>query len=254
MKALISILVFLQIQTLHAMGHYKPGDTLYVWAMSGLTLCDGPSLNTAKLATIPYGTALKVLNYNGDHRTVVVAVPGYKAGQESNPAVELDGDFAEVTFKGLKGYLFDGYLSILPTFKYYKTADSGRPNFENLEEWATRSFGLLQKTQTGTFEYGIASTSQSIFGNGILISTWIEKGGQTRIVLPNISMEEAFLIFNCMNNYEWQILSQNQANLEGFRYEKTNMEAWLFSTGAFETTIRYLPHEYLVIISDYCSC
>ncbi len=255
MKALLAIIIFSQMQTLHALGQYKPGDTLYVWAMSGLTLRDGPSLKAAKLANVPYGTMLKVLNYNGAHDSSVEAVPGYATGEESSPAVLLGGDFAQVTFQAIKGYLFDGYLSTLPIIKYSKTADSGRPHFESLEEWATRSFGLLQKTQTGTFEYGTPSMTQWIFGNGILISGWMEKDGHTRVVLPNVSMEEAFLIFNCMNNYEWQILYKGKySELDGYRFEKTSLDAWIFFSGACNITIRYLPHEYLAVITSNCSC
>lgn len=72
------------------------GDYLYVLAPSGLSLREYGNLQSDKLAKMPYGTKVKVINAE-DQSTMTVG--GIKGGMD------------EVEFNHKKGYAFNGYLS-----------------------------------------------------------------------------------------------------------------------------------------------
>jgi hypothetical protein len=94
-----SLLLLLTGGSMSAIGFYQPGDTLYVWAVSGLTLRKEASLKATKLATIPYGTLVVAQNYSGDNKVEVEAVPGFTNAQGTFPPVTLKGSFAKVIFR-----------------------------------------------------------------------------------------------------------------------------------------------------------
>ncbi|HRI58258.1 MAG TPA: hypothetical protein PK228_00975, partial [Saprospiraceae bacterium] len=75
--SLFALLFFLLSHALQAIDTYQPGDTLYVWATSGLSLRKDPSLQAARLTTIPYGTMVIAQNYYNGHDVEVEAAPGY---------------------------------------------------------------------------------------------------------------------------------------------------------------------------------
>ncbi|MCW5520924.1 SH3 domain-containing protein [Aureitalea sp. L0-47] len=72
------------------------GDYVYVLAPSGLSLREYGNLQSDKLAKMPYGTKVKVINAE-DKATMTVG--GIKGGMD------------EVEFNHKKGYAFNGYLS-----------------------------------------------------------------------------------------------------------------------------------------------
>ena len=72
------------------------GDYLYVLAPSGLSLREYGNLQSDKLAKMPYGTKVKVINAE-DQSTMTVG--GIKGGMD------------EVEFNHKKGFAFNGYLS-----------------------------------------------------------------------------------------------------------------------------------------------
>lgn len=69
---------------------------LYVTAPSGLTLREFNNLNSDKLAVMPYGTKLKVLN-NEANKTMTVG--------------GVDGGMNEVEYNNKTGFAFNGFLS-----------------------------------------------------------------------------------------------------------------------------------------------
>ena len=72
------------------------GDYLYVLAPSGLSLREFGNLQSDKLAKMPYGTKVKVLN---SEEQATMTVGGIKGGMD------------EVEFNHKKGFAFNGYLS-----------------------------------------------------------------------------------------------------------------------------------------------
>ena len=260
MKFYLSMLfLLLGSQSLPAIDSYQPGDTLYVWAASGLTLRKAPALTAAKLALVPYGTLLVALNYFNGHDTRVEAVPGFMAYNQKIEAVMLGGAFACVVFEGDTGYVFDGYLSKMPALKRRKGKIESEPGFENFDTWAKRNFGLVAKDQHGTREYGTASSSRMVYGNGFVVSEWSEKDARGRMILPDISQEEAFLLFNYIYGYEHDIRrdakGQPCANFEEcWAFTAVSKFEWMFGEGLCGYKILYLPEEKIAIITTECSC
>ncbi len=71
-------------------------DVMYVTAVSGLTLRQFPNLQSAKLAVMPLGTKVKIVNAEGK---TTMNVGG------------IDGAMDEVEFNNQKGFAFNGFLS-----------------------------------------------------------------------------------------------------------------------------------------------
>jgi hypothetical protein len=95
---LFSILLLHFTGDVFAIGRYNIGDTLQVFALSGIRLRDKPGGTV--LTTIPYGSQVVTLErMPGDREETVDGIVG---------------NWVSVSFKGKKGYVFDGYLSILP--------------------------------------------------------------------------------------------------------------------------------------------
>ena len=253
MKPLLLFLLLTGPSLLHAIDHYEPGDTLYVWAASGLVLRKEPSLTGMKLSTIPYGTLLVALNYNQDKSFEVEAVPGFVSRGEKNPPVMLRGDFAWVVFQGDTGFVFNGYLSKMPALHYQAGQNDRPPVFENFGVWAKRNFGLVAEIRRGTWEYGLPSSAKTVYGNGIAQDGWAEKDSEGRTILPDISMEEAFLIFNYLEHYEWDVRHVPQETNEyPWVFNRISDREWRFSGGACEHKILYLPEEKMVVTTSHC--
>ncbi|MCB0466536.1 MAG: SH3 domain-containing protein [Aequorivita sp.] len=71
-------------------------DAMYVTAVSGLTLREFPNLQSAKLAVMPIGTKVKIVNTEGK---TTMTVGG------------INGAMDEVEFNNQKGFAFNGFLS-----------------------------------------------------------------------------------------------------------------------------------------------
>lgn len=71
-------------------------EAMYVTAVSGLTLREFPNLQSAKLAVMPLGTKVKIVNAEGK---ITMNVGG------------IDGAMDEVEFNNKKGFAFNGFMS-----------------------------------------------------------------------------------------------------------------------------------------------
>lgn len=249
-----------------AISSYQSGDTLYVWAVSGLSLRQSPDLKAAKLDNIPHGAALVARNgkYSiSDCPPVQVeAVPGHKNINGVHPPVVLQGCFIRVEFNGKKGYVFDGYLSKLPAMRFSSCKFGPYTDwkcFEDFDTYAAREFGRLAEfihIEDTTVGYG---TLKRIYGNGITHDGWFDKIEERRIILPDISLEEGFLIFNNVFSYEQEIRRPlNDPNLFWtFTETKDLMKRVVslqFGNESCTCSIRWLPSERIVVITWDCSC
>lgn len=70
-------------------------ESLYVNAMSGLTLRENPNLQSAKLAVMPLGTKVRVIN--AEEKTTM-NVGG------------IDGAMDEIEYNNIKGFAFNGFM------------------------------------------------------------------------------------------------------------------------------------------------
>lgn len=244
---------------------YRTGDTLYVWAVSGLSLRQSPDLKAVKLDNIPYETVLVAQSdkYSFSECEIKVeAVPGHKNINGVHPPVVLQGCFVRVEFNGKKGYVFDGYLSKLPAMRF-STCKFGPYTdwkcFEDFDTYAAREFGGLAEfihIEDTTVGYG---TLKRIYGNGITHDGWFDKIEERRIILPDISLEEGFLIFNNVFSYEQEIRRPlNDPNLFWTFTETKDMMkrvvSFQFGNESCTCSIRWLPSERIVVITWDCSC
>ena len=71
-------------------------ESMYVTAVSGLTLREHPNLQSAKLAVMPLGTKVKIINAEGK---ITMNVGG------------IDGAMDEIEFNNKKGFAFNGFMS-----------------------------------------------------------------------------------------------------------------------------------------------
>lgn len=71
-------------------------EFMYVTAVSGLTLREHPNLQSAKLAVMPLGTKVKIVNAEGKNTMNVGGI---------------DGAMDEVEFNNKKGFVFNGFMS-----------------------------------------------------------------------------------------------------------------------------------------------
>jgi hypothetical protein len=255
-------LSFFSCTSLFAIDNYKNGDTVYVWAFSGLTLRQYPGLNAPKLKTIPYSTALVAIGekFNDqDNDITVEAVPSFKGAEGICPAILISGRFVGVVFGRDTGYVFDGYLSKFPAFRYVTDKlMRGKPRFEDVGEWAKRNFSLASAF-TEAYD-GAGSHSKSVYRNGIVEEGWTSKSGMQRTILPNLSFEESFMIFNFMSSFEWDIRhpSDNPKDpLWSFSQKGDPFledSTWNFGHSACGYQMIYLKAGQLAVIIRECSC
>ncbi len=253
---------FFYCTSLFAIDDYKNGDTVYVWAFSGLTLRQNGSLDAPKIRTVLYGTALIVLDQkfnNTENHVTVEAVPGFKGAEGMCPAILISGRFVRIVLDRDTGYVFDGYLSKLPAFRYLtdKKMDN-KPHFEDIGEWAKRNFGLAS-TFRETYD-GAGTHSKNVYRNGILVEAWTSKSGVQRTIVPNVSFEESFMILNFMSGYEWGIRNQSKHpydTLWQFNQQGNPILddiTWNFGHGACTFRIIYLKAGQIAVITRECSC
>ncbi|MBU6342408.1 MAG: SH3 domain-containing protein [Bacteroidetes bacterium] len=242
-RYLIVFLLFMCfLPGLFAIGDYKPGDTLYVWSYSGLILRNRPNLNAARIKNVPYGTFLVALNYNGSKNTEVDLISAFSKDNKQLPSVVIKGDFARVVFQGDTGYVYDGYLSRMPALKQSKINTNKQPVFEAFETYANRSFGLLKDQKSSPkAEYGKPFTRKRIYANGITVDEYSEKGGETRLILPDVSLEECLMLFKYLTGCTWDLPEKARKTEDSWTMNKVSDYEYHFSQGNGDYTVRYIP-------------
>lgn len=205
---LIFTISFLGAQLTFAATLYQPGDSMYVWAKSGLKMRVSPDLKGDKILTIPYGTKVKIDSYQEELPTIKVrVVKAQKIDGIEYKSFYLKGHWCRVVYLNTVGYIFDGYLSKMPTFNlepYLTEAKVKHTVTQSFEEYAHQHFGLLQQLD---FEQQPALVNpvalRKIYGNGMILEEGVSKSGwKQRIILPGMSFEEGFLLFSTKYNFE----------------------------------------------------
>ena len=111
-KYLVFLLFLFQITQLTAQtSRFKDGETLYVWAQSGLNMREKSDAKASKVAAIPYGAKVFVSTNIG------VKIP---FEVEEFKGFTVKGYWLLVKYGNTEGYVFDGFLSRLPAPKYEK--------------------------------------------------------------------------------------------------------------------------------------
>lgn len=189
-------------------------ETTYVWAPSGLTLRATPDFKGAKLALLPYGTAVQITEYAQMDTSY-----GELSGTSIEPKVielptitsdgitvaTVHGSWAKATFDGKTGYLFDAYLSTMQPLKGAEEAKFTAQALPTVEEglaamqiWVGTNYDLLRST-TKKGSYADAQES-FIYDTGILFK---KQGNDTFTwLIPDCSERDGYLIANYFFRFE----------------------------------------------------
>ena len=168
---------------------------LYVWARSGLNLRKKPDFKAEKISTIPYGTAVQLIEY-GEIGKLYNEMEGEFEGplERSLETLRLGeevfyvgGYWVKVKVNEQIGYLFDAYLSNMKPFvpgNNFKFQDVPRvpEGMKDLQEYARQSWGLLKQDSTC-----------AVYGNGASFSDSPE---YSRFILPDMTDKNIYLLAN----------------------------------------------------------
>lgn len=169
---LISLLAF-------SIDMYHKGDELFVHAPSGLKLRATPDGDA--IVTVPFGSKLKVIQD--------------KITKPSKIVDGLNGSWAKVDFDGKTGFIFDGYLSFLPTPKTYHTSllDYCRDTFTRVTDLLIASVDNCDDEQEEVPKSVVQVFSYK--GHNIVYTKYEDYFSQEETIsITGISNEEAYLI------------------------------------------------------------
>ena len=107
-QVLIVVIFSILFQTANANLNYQYGDTLTVWATSGLNMREGPGTDFPKITKLEYGTSVQVID-NYIHSTPL-DLNVFKRNKKTD-AFTMHGFWVRVKIGRQEGYVFDGYLS-----------------------------------------------------------------------------------------------------------------------------------------------
>lgn len=196
-----------------AINDYSSGDELYIWATSGLNMRSAPDAKAEKVGKIPFGSQVKVVDTEPKaHPFKYTMVRAQHEGKEVKWTV--NGYWVKVDFDGQQGYVFDAYLG---KFAVVTDGPDHHPdlNLELLKAYGKDNWGGLdQEKKETTLNYDSYSVDPDkgrsdkftlTFKNGSYYETASESfSGHTALFIKDISLEEAYLIFNALTGYEFQ--------------------------------------------------
>jgi hypothetical protein len=257
MLFIVAISALFSPASVFAIDRYIVGDTLYVWAISGLTLRSAPNAKAERVTVVPYGATLvsleeklNIYSNNVDIKTV----PAYVNGGMKHEALFLHGRFIQVKYGEQIGYVFDGYLSVLPTMNITSSVIDKKvyQSAEEADKWLSRTIGLLESRSIRVSQMDDYAESTFFYKKGIICKHITSKSGESYYVFPDISLQVGYLIFNCMTDYENQI--KNSINETGWMHGEESENNMGFSSGMCSYNIKLIPGFNLLIISVKCSC
>ncbi|MBK6998410.1 MAG: hypothetical protein IPH31_27365 [Lewinellaceae bacterium] len=170
----------------------------------------------------------------------------------------ISGRFVMAVFKSDTGYLFDGYLSKFPAFRYSTDKGmDGKPHFEDVGEWAKRNFGLVS-TFIEAYD-GAGSHSKSIYRNGIIQEGWTSKSGCNASCCP-IFLLKIVSNYHFMSSFEWEIRHPSKNPNEYLWHCNQTGNPILgdsrlnFGKGGCGYRMTYLKEGQVAVIIRACSC
>jgi Bacterial SH3 domain len=177
MKKIIYIVSLFLCNSILAIDNYNANETLNVLSVSGLKFRDRPDGNV--MQTIPYGS--KVVTLESKNNNYPKTVEGIK------------GTWVKVNFNGTVGFVFDGFLSRLP---------SPQLTDQEIETYVNREFGQMSEA-IPTFY--LKNNEFGPTGSFVLFFEWRNKkcvfenhfyyeGGGENLSIYGVSLEEAYLL------------------------------------------------------------
>jgi hypothetical protein len=146
----LMVLFYFQMWASHG-PTFVEGSQLYVMANSGLTLRIEPRLDSESLGVVEYGSSVQVLNQPDSI-------------QRSEILNWVEGKWIFVEYDGVKGYMFDGYLSDLPIPIYeFERCQMDLDLIYPLESWVDVNLGEITSK---TIEAGVLKKVVSEYVGG----------------------------------------------------------------------------------------
>ena len=189
---LIVAMFFIYSIPVFSINQYNAGDSLFVWAKSGLSLRIAPNADSGKIKVLPFGALvipqsdkwLTMLDDNPDH---ILETNQFKVTNKLFKGVKIYGTWVKVTIGEIEGYVFDGYLSTMIS----PNSDDQYGFLEYLKRTLKVS-EIMEKTSEG--EVG---ENRLVFEGGIFYRDNVGEGAfDFQIVFSDLSFEEGFLITN----------------------------------------------------------
>jgi len=192
---IITCAILLTCFTAKAADNYKVGDTLYVWAPSGLNVRTGPSTFYNKMGKLEIGDYVVVKRItSGKYITNGLSAYHDPYGEPDgmNHPYQLGGKWIEVENDKFYGYAVDIYLLKIP---YQKTMEQ------------CFAYGDLENMKTDTL-HGDFDVNYS-FPNQFAINVYTgEGGGGETLILPGFTIEEGYVLANAFYVLEPLVFSQ----------------------------------------------
>ena len=189
-KVILFLFVLLTIGKMTAQeSRFKEGETINVWAASGLNMRDKPDAKGQKLATIPYGAKVLVQTNIG------VKVP---FEIEEFKGFTVKGYWLLVKYGNTEGFVFDGFLSRLPIPKNTKSTKPDEPSGIADYLKTLKKVGKvydIEKCKELDFLKDTCVYKQR-YEYGIVLKDIIypEVGGGFDLTIPNISLYEGYFL------------------------------------------------------------
>ncbi len=167
-------MLFFTVNTVLANNGFKMGDKVYVWSLHGIPLKQKPDVRSKSILIIPYGKQLQLQDITTAKQEVLFS-------NDVESLYELEGEWVRVAYNGKAGFVFDGFLSVMPPLKLNK-----KGLVEDIEKYLYRNFGKPEVSTKKTI-----TTSAYKNGNKLEIdkSDCIEE----KLYLKGISYPEAML-------------------------------------------------------------
>ncbi len=185
---------------------YKPGDSLFVWAKSGLNMRNAPNVSGQILAKIPFGKEVSCkgrkswFDYVKYSKTITDIVQDEEHGGVCQ--IEMKGQWVKISYDGIEGYIFDAYLS------RFKPKSRGGDITRLFEYFKNRCDSVIYlERKVPNLEFG---RDKVILCNGIFATQNYHSGGYNfQMSIPDCSIEEVFLILRYLE-YELSGIIQKE--------------------------------------------
>ncbi len=246
---LVTFLLFV-IDILNAQeSRFKEGETLNVWASSGLNMRDKPDAKAAKISTIPYGAKVVVQPNIG--LKIPFEVEGFKG-------FIVKGYWLLVKYGNTEGFVFDGFLSRLPAPKpreqdigieTYLDAQIGKVGNEYEIKVQNPEFDtVLRPTKSNEkyekFDY---FSFKQKYKQGVLYDFRRGEGGfSMNIIFPNLILYEGYILAK-------KYFFDDESHIFTFDKKEKKVNMLLKESGAgCEYDIQQIGNK--IIIDGGCGC
>ena len=209
-KTIINIfLIIVCTQTASGINWYQKGDSLFIWAESGLNLRSEKNVKSDILKTIPYGSKVITLEekWFGERNDPNFSIELFgRIPTKENNRFKLEGKWVKVKHGKEVGYVFDAFLSKFQALKeihYENSFNNDEKYYEPITQFLKRIDKDLNFEEIKIKEWEDLKIEKWTSKKGIIIQEISSIGrASTEIILTGFSKEEAFLIFNQIYNIE----------------------------------------------------